>query len=166
MCSRARKVTISGGTFTINSQVGDPTLPITSFPDTTSLESSDLTAICDVFGDEMDYSGCWSGDPDQVQRGELGDAHPRSCLSCVDHLGGFALEHSESMIPLLHEEVHHAVGIVDYSGPKDAIKPARSPLVKQIKPAVFASTVPHFGHLECWTEYPSLVICPLTVTRS
>ncbi|KAJ6467051.1 hypothetical protein DFH09DRAFT_1345785 [Mycena vulgaris] len=78
MFSRARKVTISGGTFTIKSQVGDPTLPtrvaywerhvarlearleeleasvdlrnMTSFPDTTSLESSDLTAICDRRG--------------------------------------------------------------------------------------------------------------------
>ncbi|KAJ6539772.1 hypothetical protein DFH09DRAFT_1090097 [Mycena vulgaris] len=39
---------------------------ITSFPDPTSLESSDLTAMSDVCGDEMDYSGYWSGDLEQV----------------------------------------------------------------------------------------------------
>ncbi|KAJ6474714.1 hypothetical protein DFH09DRAFT_1343053 [Mycena vulgaris] len=40
---------------------------ITSFPDPTSLESSDLTAMCGVCGDEMNYSGCWNGDPDQEE---------------------------------------------------------------------------------------------------
>ncbi|KAJ6491851.1 hypothetical protein DFH09DRAFT_1377181 [Mycena vulgaris] len=40
---------------------------ITSSRDNTLLGSGDVTAIYDVCGDEMAYSACWSGDPDQEE---------------------------------------------------------------------------------------------------
>ncbi|KAJ6539828.1 hypothetical protein DFH09DRAFT_1090141 [Mycena vulgaris] len=185
MFSRARKVTISGGTFTIKSQVGDPTLPtrvaywerhvarlearLEELEASVDLRNLYVTYVetrwttvgaetviptkvsavilyklvvthehteeghepmdgCDSCGDQCPCGFSTlppaAGAQLRAQRGEPDEAHPCSCLSCVDHLRGFASGHSDSMNPLVHEEVYHAVGSVDYIGSKNAIGPS------------------------------------------